>query len=163
MFIPANGAGTRTVVLAEAGKSYGSPELSPDGKQLAFMVSPSEGINFGQIGLATLNGTTASDIQLVTFDRAASNLTWAELPTTGKGKKSATTYAVYFSASSNGGVPLYRLNPATRDIVQLTTYDSGITAFDVVGNQIVFAKTEVINPSELYVTDITAKNQTKLS
>ncbi|GAB3980258.1 hypothetical protein GCM10028806_47410 [Spirosoma terrae] len=163
VFIPASGAGTRTVVLAEAGKSYGSPEVSPDGKQLAFMVSPSEGVNFGQIGLATLNGITASGTQLVTFDRAASNLTWAELPATGKGKKAATTYAIYFSASSNGGVPLYRLNPATREVVQLTSYESGVTAFDVVGNQIVFAKTEVTNPSELYVTDATAKNQTKLS
>jgi Tol biopolymer transport system component len=69
VFIPADGSGTRTMVLGEAGKSYGSPEVSPDGKQLAFSVSPSEGVNFPQIGLATLAGTTASGIQLVTFDR----------------------------------------------------------------------------------------------
>ncbi|QIP11856.1 S9 family peptidase [Spirosoma aureum] len=163
VFIPANGAGTRTIVLAEAGKSYGSPEISPDGKQLAFLVSPSEGVNFAQIGLASLSGAMVSNSQLVTFDRAAGNLTWTTLPVSGKGKKAAPGYAIYFTASANGGAPLYRLDPATRQVTQLTTFDSGVTAFDVVGDQVVFAKTEVVNPSELYLTNAEAKAQTKLS
>ncbi|GAB3897702.1 S9 family peptidase [Spirosoma agri] len=163
VFIPANGSGNRTVVLAEAGKSYGSPEISPDGKQLAFLVSPSEGVNFSQIGLATLTGTTPSNSQLVTFDRAASNLTWTPMPTSGKGKKAATGYAIYFTASANGGAPLYRLDPATKQIAQLTPFESGVTNFDIVGDQVVFAKTELANPSELYLTNAEAKAQTKLS
>lgn len=161
VYIPANGSGNRTVVLAEAGKSYGSPDISPDGKQLAFLVSPSEGVNFAQIGLTTLSGATPSAIQLVTFDRAAGNLTWTTLPATGK--KAAPGFAIYFTASANGGVPLYRLDPVTRQVTQLTNFDSGVTAFDIAENQVVFAKTEVANPSELYLTDATAKVQTKLS
>lgn len=163
VFIAGDASGKRTLVLGEAGKSYGGPEISPNGKQLAFQVSPSSGVTIPQLGLVTLNGTTASGIQLITFDRAAGNLTWAELPAPAKGKKAATTYALYFTASSNGGTPLYRLDPATRQVTQLTDFESGITSFDVVGNRIVLAKTEVINPSELYVTDGTAKAQTKLS
>ncbi|UHG91599.1 S9 family peptidase [Spirosoma oryzicola] len=163
VFIPANGSGTRTVVLAETGKSYGSPEVSPDGKQLAVLMSPSEGVNFAQIGLATLTGTTASTIQPVTFDRAASNLTWTALPSSGKGKKGTTGYAIYFTAAANGGTPLYRLDPATRQVSQLTPFESGVTNFDITGGQIVFAKTEVTNPSELYLTNAEAKAQTKLS
>ena len=163
VFIPANGSGTRTMVLGEAGKSYGSPELSPDGKQLAFSVSPSEGVNFPQIGLATLTGTTASGVQLITFDRAASNLTWTTVPVVAKAKKSPQGYAIYFTASANGGAPLYRLDPATRQVTQLTDFTNGITSFDVVDNQVVLAKTEVANPSELYLTNTDAKTQTKLS
>ena len=165
VFIPANGSGTRTTVLAEAGKSYGSPEISPDGRQLAFLVSSSEEVSFGQIGLATLTGTTASNIQLVTFDRAAGNLTWTTAPTVAaKGKKTVSVgYIIYFTASSNGGAPLYRLDPTTRQVTQLTDFESGITAFDAVGDQLVFAKTEVANPSELYLTSATANAQTKLS
>ncbi|WP_420151732.1 S9 family peptidase, partial [Spirosoma sp.] len=163
VFIPANGSGTRTTVLAETGKSYGSPEVSPDGKQLAFSVTSSTGVNAVQIGLATLNGATASNIQLVTFDRAAMNLTWTETATQAKGKKGAPTYAIYFTASSNGGAPLYRLDPATRQVTQLTDFEKGVTSFDVAGNQVVLARTEVVNPSELYLTDATAKNQTKLT
>ncbi|QDK77355.1 S9 family peptidase [Spirosoma sp. KCTC 42546] len=162
-FVSADGSGKKTLVLGEAGKSYGAPEVSPDGKQLAFLVSPSEGVNFSQIGLAALNGSTASGIQLVTFDRAAGNLVWATLPSSGKGKKAAPSDVIYFTASSNGGAPLYRLDPATRQVTQLTDVEAGVTGFDVVGNRVVLAKTEVANPSELYVTDETAKAQTKLS
>jgi dipeptidyl aminopeptidase/acylaminoacyl peptidase len=163
IFIAADGSGKRSTVLSEEGKSYGSPELSPDGKQLAFQVSPSQGVNFAQMGLATFTGTSASGVQLVTFDRAASNLTWTSAPASGKGKKASTAYAIYFTASANGGVPLYRLDPATRQVTQLTDFTNGVTAFDVVGNQVVFAKTEVANPSELYVANAQAKEQTKLT
>ncbi|GAB4037179.1 S9 family peptidase [Spirosoma jeollabukense] len=164
VFIPADGSGTRTKVLGEVGKSYSSPEVSPDGKQLAFSVSPSEGVNFPQIGLATLTGTTASNSQLITFDRAASNLTWTTMPVAAKAKKAPQgLYAIYFTASSNGGAPLYRLDPTTRQVTQLTDFTNGITSFDVADNQVVLAKTEVANPSELYLTNTDAKTQTKLS
>jgi len=163
IFIAADGSGKRSTVLAEEGKSYGSPEISPDGKQLAFQVSPSQGVNFAQMGLATFTGTSASGVQLVTFDRAAGNLTWTSMPASGKGKKAGTPYAIYFTASANGGVPLYRLDPATKQVTQLTDFTSGVTAFDVVGDQVVFAKTEIANPSELYVANAQAKEQTKLT
>lgn len=161
VFIPVNGSGTYTRVLGEAGKSYGSPEVSPDGRQLVFFVSPSAGVNAPQLGLATLSGQTASGVQLVAFDRAAGNMTWATTPA--KGKKAAAGYTIYFTAAANGGTPLYQLDPTTRQVSQLTDFTSGVTSFDAGGSRVVFAKTEVTNPSELYVSDATAKAQTKLS
>ncbi len=163
VYVLADGSGNRKVILAEAGKSYRSPEISPDGKQLAFLVSPSEGVNFAQIGLATLNGASASGVELVTFDRAANGLTWTTPAAPAKGKKGTAGYVIYFTASANGGSPLYRLDPVTRQVTQLTDFTAGVTSFDVVGNRVVLAKTEVMNPSELYLTDATAKAQTKLS
>jgi len=127
--LPVDGSGRRTVLLEGKGRSYSAPELSPDGRWLAFLSSPSEGVNFGQLGVAMLNGTTVSSSEIVTFDRAAGGLKWATMVTTaGKGKKTATL-ALYFTAPSNGGVPLYRLDPATKQIDQLTDFESGVTAF----------------------------------
>ncbi len=162
VFVPADGSGRQTTVLAEAGKSYGSPESSPDGRQLVFLAGPSEGVNYSQIGLATLSNAVASGIQFVTFDRAAGNFVWAGA-TPEKGKKTATGYTIYFTASANGGIPLYQLNPTTRQVTQLTDFESGVTGFGAAGSRVVFAKTHVANPSELYLTDASAKAQTKLS
>ncbi|GAB3798465.1 hypothetical protein GCM10028819_19580 [Spirosoma humi] len=163
VYVPADGSGMRKVILAEAGKSYRSPEISPDGKQVAFLVNPSEGVNFAQIGLATLAGANVSGVELVTFDRAANGLSWATAPASAKGKKATAGYVLYFTAPANGGSPLYRLDPATRQVTQLTDFTQGVTSFDVNGNRVVLARTEVANPSELYVTDASAKTQTKLS
>ena len=163
VFVPTDGSGTRATVLAEVGKSYASPKVSPDGQQLVFLVNASEGVGFPQMGLATLSGPAASGVQLVTFDRAPGSLHWAKGPTVGKGRPTAAPAMVYFTASANGGTPLYRLDPATRQITQLTDFESGVTYFDATGNTIVFAKTEVANPSELYRADALARNQAKLS
>ncbi|WP_199736655.1 S9 family peptidase [Fibrisoma montanum] len=162
VYIPADGSGRYTLVLGEAGKSYYAPEISPDGRQLAFLTSPAQGVNFGQIGLAAFTGTAVSGMQLVTFDRAAGNLTWTETASP-KGKKAVATYAIYFTAPSNGGYPLYRLDPGTKQVTQLTDVNTGVSNFDVAGSTVVFAKTEVVNPSELYVADAAGKNQVKLS
>lgn len=155
VFIPADGSGNRINVLAEAGKGYTAPEVSPDGRVLAFLTSTSEGVGFPRLGLATLNGPSVTDIRLVTFDRAAGSLRWAVAPTAAsKGKKTTSGLSLYFTAPSNGGTPLYRLDPVTRQVAQLTDFDSGVTYFDVKGNQLVFGKTEVGNPSELYAFDL---------
>ncbi|MFD2573496.1 prolyl oligopeptidase family serine peptidase [Spirosoma soli] len=163
VLVPADGSGRYTTVLAEAGKSFGSPKISPDGKQLACLVGTSEGVGFSQIGLAAFTGKMAAGLQLVTFDRAAGNLKWTTLATLTGSKKAAADYAIYFTAPANGGTPLYRLNPATRQVTQLTDFTYGVTSFDAVANRVVISKTEVVNPSELYLTDATAKNQIKLS
>ncbi len=160
VFIPADGSGRRTTVLGEAGKGYSSPEVSPDGRTLAFLVNPTEGVGFGQIGLATLSGATASNMQLVTFDRAAGSLRWAA---PGKASSGKANNRLYFTASANGGTPLYRLDPATRQVEQLTDFNNGITSFAVAGGQLVLSKTEVVNPSELYLANAMAKAQTKLT
>lgn len=160
-----DGSGRRTVVLGQEGRSYSSPELSADGSRLAFLSSPTEGVNFGQLGMATLTGIVASNIETLPFDRAAGNLIWntaTVAPPTSRSRKTtpASTSALflYFTAPANGGFPLYRLNAITKEITQLTPFEKGITSFDVAGNQVVFAQTEVANPSELAVADSDGKN-----
>ena len=58
---------------------------------------------------------------------------------------------------------MYRAVPTVDKVEQLSDYDTGVTDFDVQPNQVVFAKTEITNPSELYRADVLMKNAQKLS
>ena len=158
----------RMVVLGQDGRSYSSPEISPDGTRLAFLSNPTEGVNFGQLGIATLIGTTISNVETLPFDRAAGNMIWtttAASQPTGRGRKatSSPAFSLYFTAPANGGFPLYRLNVLTKEITQLTGFEKGINSFDVAASRVVFAQTEVANPSELFVADADAKNAVALT
>ncbi|WP_138994976.1 S9 family peptidase [Larkinella sp. C7] len=164
IWLAADGSGKRISLLSEAGKTYFSPSVSPDGRQLVLLTNSAQGVNAGQLAMAALNGTSVSDLQVVAFDRAAGNLKWGAVSVAGSKKKkgpATTAYAVFFTASSNGGVPLYRLDPATKQVTQLSDFDSGISAFDLAGDQVVFAKTAVANPSELYMGAFTGATTQK--
>ncbi|MFN7118913.1 MAG: S9 family peptidase [Saprospiraceae bacterium] len=144
----ADGSGKK-VLLGEKGMSFGNVTASPDGKWLAFTKSPSEGVNFGQLHVANGDGSNAKTIN---FDRAAGNLEWSQ-----------DARYLYFTAPSNGGQPIYRLDVLNLKVEALSNYEAGITSFDLTSDKIIFAKTEVANPSELYVADLQMKNQVKRS
>lgn len=144
----ADGSGKKGL-LSEKGMSFGNVTFSPDGKWMVFTKDASEGVNFGKLYLANADGLNAKPID---FDRAAGNLEWS------KDSKS-----IYFTAPSNGGQPIYRLDPTTLKVTQLTDYESGISSFGIAADKIVFAKIEVANPSELYVADLQMKNPVKIT
>jgi dipeptidyl aminopeptidase/acylaminoacyl peptidase len=136
-------------IIAESGKSFGGFEISPDGKTIGMIMNTPNLLSFSQLVIANIDG---SNRQIVDFDRTPSGLKWSS-----DGK------FLYLTAPSNGGFPIYRMTTATRKIEQLSDFDSGITAFDLTIDKIVFAKTEILNPSELYMSDLTSKNQVRLS
>ena len=136
-------------VLTEGGKSFSDFEIAPDGKTLAAIVSTPNLLAFSQL---TLSNTEGNNQQVVAFDRTPNSLKWSP-----DGKY------LYFNAPSNGGFPLYRMDATTRKVEQLTDFDSGISAFDVTNDKIVFNKTIILNPSELYSADKTMKTQTVLT
>jgi dipeptidyl aminopeptidase/acylaminoacyl peptidase len=144
----ADGTGARRL-LGAAGQQFSNPEPSPDGKWLAYSTSPSSGVNFGQLALANADGTGG---QIIKFDRAAGGYKW-----------SPDSKYLYFTASSNGGTPIYRLEATSKKVEQLSDFESGVTSFDLSASRIVFAKTEILNPSELYTADLSMKNQVRLS
>jgi dipeptidyl aminopeptidase/acylaminoacyl peptidase len=94
---------------------------------------------------------TAKDMIIIPFDRNKGNLVW-----------SADEKYLYFNAPSNGGFPLYQINMKTKQVEQLTDYNSGISSFDLANNKLVYAKTEVANPFELYLADGAAKNAKRI-
>lgn len=136
-------------IVAESGKSFGGFEISPDGKTIGMIMSTPNLLSFSQLVVANIDG---SNRQVIDFDRTPSGLKW-----------SLDGKFLYLTAPSNGGFPLYRMNATTRKVEQLSDFESGITAFDMTTDKVIFAKTEVLNPSELYMSDLTAKNQVRLS
>lgn len=57
---------------------------------------------------------------------------------------------------------MYRLDSKSLKVEQLTDYESGINSFGITADKILYAKTEVANPNELYVADLQLKNTVKL-
>lgn len=170
--ISADGTGTVTPMLSEAGKSFGSPVPSPNGLKLAYLAGNSRGVGFPTIGMADLNGLTVSNAKNIAFDRAAGNFVWANVPgapaSDARARRSANQLAtgdlaLYFTANADGGIPLFRLNTRTNAIDRLTDPESGVTSFDVGGNDLVFAKTEVADPSALYMAALNAASPKKIA
>ena len=138
-------------LLGGEGINYRSPRVSPSGKWLAFQYGNTSFVSIPALAIMPVNGKTNEMIDLP-FDRSKGNMTWSE-----------DEKYIYFSAQSNGGAPLYRVNITTKKVEQLTDLNSGIGSFDLVNNKIVFVKTAVSDPFELYVSDVTGKNEKQLS
>jgi len=136
-------------LVSEKGISYNNPTPSPDGKLIVFTASKTEWLGHNQIVIANADGSNKTPI---TFDRSTNNFEWSD-----------DSKFVYFATNSNGGVPMFRLDVLTKRVDRLSDFEAGISSFDVSKDRIVFSKTEVKNPSELYTADLMMKNPIKLS
>ncbi len=143
--------GAFSQLLGEAGKNYSNATVSPSGKWLAFQYNNTSFVTVPTLAVMPLQGT-AKEIFTIPFDRSPGNLVW-----------SADEQYLYFTALSNGGAPLYRVRMANKKVEALSGFDSGITSFDIAGNKIVFSRTQVADPSELFMADATMKNEKQLS
>jgi dipeptidyl aminopeptidase/acylaminoacyl peptidase len=138
-------------ILGEEGKNFNSPQVSPSGKWLSFQYGNTSFVSIPTLAVMPLHGS-ANDKVDIPFDRTKGNFVWSN-----------DEKYVYFSAQSNGGQPIYRADMSTRKVEQLSDYNSGIVSFDVVGNKLVFVKTEVADPFDVYLADATAKNEKRIS
>lgn len=138
-------------LLGEKNKNYNTPRISPSGKWLAFQYGNTSFVSIPTLAVMSLTDPrkTVFDIP---FDRNKGNIQW-----------SADEKYIYFTAPSNGGQPLCRADINSRKVEVLTDFNSGYGSYDMAGNKIVFVKTEVANPFEIYVADAVAKNQKRLS
>ena len=137
------------VILGEKGKTFSNLTWSPDGKSIVYTKTNSQGVNIGDLYIAKADGTNP---QLIKFDRSVSGLTWSK-----------DMKYVYFTAQSNGGQPIYRVDVQSKKVEQITDFDSGILGFDLSVDKILYSKTEVSNPNELYLADLQMKNPVKLT
>lgn len=146
----ANGQNPK-LLLGTEGKSYNSARLSPSGKWLAFQYGNTSFVDVPMLAIMPVNGT-AKDIVNIPFDRNKGNLTW-----------SADEKYIYFAAQSNGGAPVYRVDVRTKQVEALSDVNAGISSFDLRNGKLVFVKTEVANPFELYAADAAMKNVVRIS
>ncbi|HTL08631.1 MAG TPA: S9 family peptidase, partial [Chitinophagaceae bacterium] len=138
-------------VLGEEGKSFSNPKISPSGKWLAFQYSSTTTVNVPVLAIMPLRGN-ASEMISIPVDRNKAGLTWSN-----------DEKYLYFTSPSNGGQPLYRADIKTKQLEQLTDVNSGLVSFSVMGNKLVFIKTEPSDPFEVYLADASAKNAQRIS
>ncbi|HUC80288.1 MAG TPA: prolyl oligopeptidase family serine peptidase, partial [Flavisolibacter sp.] len=145
----ADGSNLRQL-LGKKGFTYNSAKVSPSGKWLAYQYGPING-DIATLAIMPLNGSEKEAISIL-FDRSKGGFNWSD-----------DEKYLYFTAQSNGGAPLYRVNIASKKVEQLSSYDTGITSYALAGDKILFSQTEVTNPSEVYMADMTLKSPVRLS
>ena len=151
IFITDDNGSRLRVLLGEKDKIFNSPRISPSGKWLAFQFNNTSFVSVPQLAVMPLTGTI-KDIITIPFDRTKSNLTWSN-----------DEKFIYLTAQSNGGAPIYRVDLSMRKVEQLSTYDAGITSMDLRNDKLLYVKTAVANPFELFIADATMKNEKRIS
>ena len=146
----ANGKNLK-MILGEKNKNFNSAKISPSGKWLAFQYGNTSFVDIPAMALMPINGSF-KDAITIPFDRNKANIIWSN-----------DEKYLYFAAQSNGGAPIYRADVKTKQVEALSDVNSGISSFDLRNNKLVFVKTEVSNPFELYASDDAGKNAKRIS
>jgi dipeptidyl aminopeptidase/acylaminoacyl peptidase len=138
-------------ILGEKGKSYNSAKLSPSGKWIAFQFGTTAFVDIPALAIIPVNGGL-KDIVTIPFDRNKGNISWSN-----------DEKYIYFGAQSNGGAPIYRADIQTKKVDTIIGPSAGVNGFDLRNDKIVYVKTLVTDPWELYTISLTTKFQTRLS
>lgn len=126
------------------GYSESGAQYSPDGNMILFTANSTNGRFYSQSVIATASSSGANPTLITTsLDRDANNAQWSS-----DGK------AIYFTAQSEGDIPVYMVPSKGGTITRITGNDSGVNDFDVSGDRLVYALTETKNPWEVYIASI---------
>lgn len=139
------------MILGEKDKRYSNASVSNSGKWLAFLFSSTSFVSVPTLAIMPINGTE-KDIITIPFDRNKTNLIW-----------STDDKHLYFTGQSNGGNVLNKVTIATRKVDSLSSSEIGITSFDIANKTLVYSKTAISNPSELYFSTTDFKKERKAS
>jgi dipeptidyl aminopeptidase/acylaminoacyl peptidase len=136
------------------GYSLSSPKYSPDGSMILFSSNNTVGRLFSQsiLATATANGENPT-LLTAALDRDAGQSHW-----------SADGKTVYFTAQTEGDIPLHSIPAKGGAITKMIGNDNnGINDFDIQGDRIVYALTETKNPWEVYTYSIKTKTSKQLT
>ncbi|MFB9080763.1 S9 family peptidase [Flavobacterium procerum] len=119
--------------------------VSPLGKQLAYQESISNNLSIPVLKVFNLENPSGKS-KVIEYDRNNNNVRFSK-----------DDKQLYFTSSSNGGYVLCTVPLNTLKVETLTSFDQGITDYDINNGVLAFAKVEVQNPSELYISDLKLK------
>jgi len=145
----ADGSGLQ-LLLGGKELTFNSARISPSGKLLAFQYDSTRRVTVPHLAFISLDAPTSPTT--IPFDRASGNYTW-----------STDEKYIYFTAQSNGGIPLYRANRLTGKTEALSGYNSGTGSYDLRGNRLVLVRTEISSPFELFSSDAALKDPRRIS
>jgi dipeptidyl aminopeptidase/acylaminoacyl peptidase len=131
---------TAKQLIKWTGNSLADPQSSPDGTMIAFSVNTINGRFYSQNMIAVANATGDKPTILTqSLDRDAGSFAW-----------SGDSKTIYFTAQTEGDIPLFSVPARGGAITKVYGNDSGINDFDVSGDKVVAAVTETRNPWEIY-------------
>ncbi len=130
-----------------------APLFSPDGQTIVFMTQDMRELGHSLRQLATV-GSNGGEPKPLTFDfdRSINEYTWSSDGT-----------SIYFISPDQGAFPLFRISNKGGAVEKLIHGSRGIRDFDIEGDTLIYALTEVKNPFELYLADKDGKNPQKLT
>ncbi|MEQ8423373.1 MAG: hypothetical protein RIA63_01595, partial [Cyclobacteriaceae bacterium] len=148
----ADGSGVKEFISFPEYPALGA-QYSPDGKSLLFLTRSGQDFLRGQFELAVVSATGGKHTILTNdFDRDVSSPNW-----------SADGKTIYFTASADGDVPLYSIPSKGGNPTILIGDDKGVMDYDLKGDKVVYAKTEIANPWDVYQMSIKDKKVTQLT
>ncbi|HEY9231391.1 MAG TPA: S9 family peptidase, partial [Blastocatellia bacterium] len=144
--ISLNDPAARPRNITAANPAYdGSPQYSPDGRYLAYRMQRQSGYESDLFRLALYDRKSGQTTVLTESYRDwIEDYQWA-----------ADSKTIYFSGPLKGQQPIHRLDIASRAIAPLLT-DATILAYDINGSRLVYARSAVGSPVELYGTNISS-------
>lgn len=126
--------------LSWNGYSLSNAKFSPDGKKILFYAETVSNRHAPQTQLAVVIATGGSPLSLTAaFDRDASQGNW-----------SADSKTIFFTAQTEGDIPLYSIAATGGKETKLFGNDNGVNDYDLRGDKVVYALTETKNPWEIY-------------
>ena len=140
-------------ILRMDGRPISAPKISPDGKTISFLTGTTD-TYFGRqtdIGVIPFGGGEAT-ILTANFDRDVLSAEW-----------SADSKSLYFTAESEGDVPLFNVPVKGGKAAEVVGNDLGVMNFAVGTSHLVYAQTETANPWEVYSLSLRDKQKKKLT
>lgn len=126
---------------------------SPDGKSILYLSRSGESFLRGQfeLGVMTASGSNPT-ILTQDFDRDVSSPIWA-----------ADNKSIYFTASVDGDIPLYNISVKGGKPAVVIGNDKGVMDYDLKGDKVVYAQTEIANPYDVYLMTLKDKKATQIT
>jgi len=146
-------AKTATGFLAWPGYSLSNPSYSPDGTQISFYATSIQNRHAPQNQLAVIASSGGKpSILTSSHDRDISDLVW-----------SADSKVIYFSSQTEGDIPLFSISAKGGAVTKILGNDNGVNDFDVRGEKVVYALTELKNPWEVHFYNLKDKSTRQLT
>ena len=132
-----------STLIEKKGFGYSSINLSPDGNWITYVETSTSIVRNGTLKILNLNNFDTIEVPM---DRVVTQIKWSE-----------NSESIYFTAQDRGGAPFFVYNTKAKKVKQITSEVDGILGFDVKDGNLIYSKTCINNPSELYVNDLEGK------
>jgi dipeptidyl aminopeptidase/acylaminoacyl peptidase len=150
--VPADGSDGPENLTVENPAWDSHPAVSPDGRTLAYLAMSRAGFEADRFRIVLLD-LASGDHRVLTedWDRSVGSLAW-----------SADGKALYVTAQHVGNRPLWRVDAADGE-AEILASDGSVSGFTVAGRSIVFARSDLRSPADLFRVDGSGKSPVRLT